>query len=390
MQRFPKIFINDTVACNYHRANVAASRGRIAPIPDGLKVNSQILMGLTNEQFIKTFRDLQKFFIVYYEDIEYNPIAWGYPDPCEPYLPKDCKYIGPHDTRLTQLLFAFIKSGQIKNGTLIIDSNDFCKHINRWGYGKPELMIDGIMRMGFTVENFIKESGAFTVSYPKNPHIMQVLCAYFTDRPCPRCYGTCSVMGRCYWDCPVTPVTVFSYRFIEDPAEQKHETEFLAFVSGMPKNLQEIQYFLYSESKRYGYRFNKFDPVWAGGLLYEKGALDWPRVGIISDAWHEDDYRNFRFMAHVKFNRVFKTHTDKIAAFAEKRPDVFYNTDPDDVCNSHCGQTLNEPCPSHRVTYELNGVTYHNCGGFRINNPTLEDVKAILELYKLENNINPV
>jgi hypothetical protein len=181
-------------------------------------------------------------------------------------------------------------------------------------------------------------------------------------------------------------VTVFSYRFIEDPAEQKHETEFLAFVSGMPKELQEIQYYLYSESKRYGYRFDPFKPVWAGGLLYEKGAVNFPRIGFISDGWGGDDHRMFRYMAHVKFKRVFETHPEKVAEFAKQRPDVFSSSGYA-ACNLHCGNTLERPCISHRVTYEIDGVTYHNCGGFRINNPTLEDAKMIVELYVLENNL---
>jgi len=60
------------------------------------------------------------------------------------------------------------------------------------------------------------------------------------------------------------------------------------------------------------------------------------------------------------------------------------------MCNQHCGKSLNNICHAHRVSYEIDGVTYHNCGGIRIHNPTLKDVKAIVELYVLENNLNPI
>jgi hypothetical protein len=183
-------------------------------------------------------------------------------------------------------------------------------------------------------------------------------------------------------------MTVFSYRFIEDPAEQRHESEFLAVVSGMPEELREIQYYLYSESKRYGYRFDPFKPVWSGGLLYQKGAVEWPRIGYIGDGWHGDDYRVFGFRAHVKFRNVFVTHPEKIAEFHKRRPDVFIN--PDMMCNQHCGNTLARECPTHRVSYEIDGVTYHNCGGIRILNPSLEDAKAIVELYVLENKLEQI
>jgi hypothetical protein len=195
-------------------------------------------------------------------------------------------------------------------------------------------------------------------------------------------------MGTCYWYNAVTPVKIFSYRFIEDPAEQRNETEFLAMVSGMPKEMQEIQYYLYSESKRYGYKFNPLKPVWAGGLLYEKGSKDWPRIGFIGDGWHGDDYRMFSFRAHVKFNSVFKTHMEKVIEFHEQRPDVFPN--PDHMCNQHCGKKLSVSCPAHRVTYDIDGVTYHNCGGIRIHNPTPQDVKKIVELYVLEHKLEPI
>jgi len=218
--------------------------------------------------------------------------------------------------------------------------------------------------------------------------VLQAMQAHFSDRPCRRCYGTCNHMGSCYWAyAAIVPVTVFSYRFIEDPAEQRHETEFLAFVSGMSEELREIQYYLYSEAMRYGYRFDPFKPVFSGGLLYEKGAVDWPRVGYIGDGWHGDDHTVFSFRSHVKFNKVFKTHPEKVAEFAKQRPDVFRSAGGGSHCNQHCGNKLERPCPSHRVTYEFEGTTYHNCGGFRIHEPTLEDVKSIVELYVLENKL---
>jgi hypothetical protein len=187
-------------------------------------------------------------------------------------------------------------------------------------------------------------------------------------------------MGSCYWYHAVTPITIFSYRFAEDPAEQKHPVEFLAVVSAMPEEQQEIQYYLYSEAMGHGYTFNPFKPVWAGGLLYEKGAMDWPRMGIIGDGWGGDDYQAYRHMAHVKFNKVITTHPEKFYAYAKQRPDVFCQT----TCNLHCGKTLERTCPAHRVTYAINGQTYHNCGGFRITNPTMEDARNIVALYVLE------
>jgi len=370
-----------------HSAEVKASRERIVSLPADFKVNPQHLGGLTQEQFKKAFDELQRFIISCYKDIEKEPIAWGYPDPYKLHSGNGGNAIGPHEKRLTCFLYAISAAGELNNGTLTVDYKYFGEQFKRWKHARPEKMLKGFAKYGLVIEKFDKKSTHFTVTYPQNPHVLQAIRAHFTDRPCRRCYGACNHMGSCYWlYAIVTPVTIFSYRFIEDPAEQRHETEFLVVVSSMPEELQEIQYYLYSESKHYGYRFDPFKPVFSGGLLYERGAVDWPRVGYIGDGWDGDDYRMFSFRSHVKLNKVFKTHPEKIAEFIEKKPEVFRQTS----CNLHCGNELSRPCSAHRVTYDVDGVTYHNCGGFRFHEPTLEDVKAIVELYVLENKLQPV
>ena len=376
-------------AMERHIAEVKASRERIAPIPKDLKVNPQHLGGLAEAQFIKAFTDLQQFVINCYEKIEQDPAPWGYPDPYKGPSGNGGNTLGPHEKRLTCLLRALSAAGELAGDTLTVDYQAFNNEFRRWKHPKPEAMLKGLVENGLVVENFNKKNPTFTVTFPANPHVLQAMGGHFTDRPCNRCYGACNIMGACYWNyATITPVTIFSYRFIEDPSEQRHTTEFLAFVSGMPAELQEIQHYLYSEAMRYGYTFNPFKPVFSGGLLYQKGAVDWPRVGIIGDGWGGDDYRVFSYRSHVKFNKVFKTHPEKVLEFHKKRPDVFPN--PGHMCNQHCGNTLDRPCAAHRVTYEFDGVTYHNCGGIRIHNPTLDDVKSIVELFVLENKLQPL
>jgi hypothetical protein len=380
--------MNESTPQARHIAEVKASRERIAPIPADLKVNPQILAGLPGVEFLNAFGELQEFVIQCYKNIESDPIAWGYPDPYKQKSGNGGISIGPHEKRLTAFLYALSAAGVLENGILTVDFKAFNNHFKLWAHTKPEAMLNGFAEHGLIIENFSKKSSHFSVKYPKNPHVLQALCAHFASRPCRRCYGACNHMGSCYWGGAITPVTIFSYRFIEDPTEQKQEIEFLAFVSGMPEELQQIQFYLYSESKRYGYRFDPFKPVWSGGLLYEKRAVEWPRVGYIGDGWHGDDYRMFSFRCHIKPNKIFKTHPQKIIEFAKQRPDVF--TNPDHMCNQHCGKTLNNICHAHRVSYEIDGVTYHNCGGIRIHNPSFEDVKTIVELFVLENNLTPV
>ena len=379
-----------TEAIARHKAEVKASRERIAPIPADLKINTQILGTLTNEQFVKAFGELQQFVINCYNDIENDPLSWGYPDPFKLKSGNGGISIGPHEQRLTRFLFALAKAGQFCDGVFTVDYKKFISLFSNGsrGHKKPETLLKGLSNHGLIIENYDKKSAQFAISYPAESNVLQVLCAYFADRPCSRCYGACGHMGSCYWYNAVTPVTIFSYRFVEDPAEQRNEVEFLAMVSGMSEEMREIQYYLYSESKRYGYKFDPFKPVWAGGLLYEKGAQDWPRIGYLGDGWNGDDYRMFSVRGHVKFKKVLETHFDKVLEFEKQRPGTF--TNPEHMCNQHCGNKLSNPCSYHRVTFEIDGVTYHNCGGFRFLNPTLDDVKKIVELYVLEHKLEPI
>lgn len=379
-----------TEAVARHKAEVRASRERIAPIPANLEIDTQFLGALTNERFVKAFSELQRFIINCYDDIEKDPLSWGYPDPFKLKSGNGGVSIGPHEQRLTGFLFALAKAGQFCDGVFTINYKKFISKFNDGsrGHTKPETMLKGLGNHGLIIENYSRKSEQFTVSYPAEPNMPEVLRAYFSDRPCRRCYGACGHMGGCYWYNAVTPLTIFSYRFVEDPAEQKNELEFLAMVSGMPEEMREIQYYLYSESKRYGYKFNPLKPVWAGGLLYEKGARDWPRIAFIGDGWSGDDYRMFSFRAHVKLNKVLETHFNKVLEFEKQKPGAF--TNPDHMCNQHCGKKLSNSCSAHRVTFEIDGVTYHNCGGFRFHNPTLDDAKKIVELYVLEHKLESI
>ena len=145
-----------------HKAEVKASRERIAPIPAGLTINKQFLDDLTNAQFLKAFDELQKFVINCYKDIEHGPLAWGYPDPYRLKSGNGGISIGPHERRLMGFLFALAKAGELENGILTLDRKKFA---NKFGAGsgghkKPETMLQKLAGHGLVIENFDKKSGS--------------------------------------------------------------------------------------------------------------------------------------------------------------------------------------------------------------------------------------
>lgn len=78
-------------------------------IPADVVVDPKYLGGLTNAQFVSTFKELQKMVIGIYQDVEKSPFVWGYPD----YYATDGFF-----NRVIDFLFAFILCGEYNNETI--------------------------------------------------------------------------------------------------------------------------------------------------------------------------------------------------------------------------------------------------------------------------------
>jgi len=90
--------------------------------------------------------------------------------------------------------------------------------------------------------------------------------------------------------------------------------------------------------------------------------------------------------AKVRFRKVFYTQPEKIDYLKKRFPDAFNN--PWNWCYKTC-KTYTEDCKM-RVTFDRGNQDYrHSCAKahFYFHDPDFNDVKAILELYKLDNNI---
>ncbi|MCL2199395.1 MAG: hypothetical protein FWB80_10765 [Defluviitaleaceae bacterium] len=75
--------------------------------------------------------------------------------------------------------------------------------------------------------------------------------------------------------------TVFSYRFTEDPAVQKYDALFLALTDKMPAHLREIHHYLYNETAKYGFSYNAhntYDFIQNDHIWYEKGKKSKPHL----------------------------------------------------------------------------------------------------------------
>jgi hypothetical protein len=151
---------------------------------------------------------------------------------------------------VNDILFALKFCGEYQNGVLTINGNRFFAYSGVKRHKKVELMVSGFERMGLKFDVFDKKVDTFRVTYPKNPLVLYALCSYMNDID----------ENKQHWSYG-TPRHGFSYRFVECPTAQTHETAFLAEFDYMSKDLQEIQLWLHAEAAKYGFAIDPNEPL---------------------------------------------------------------------------------------------------------------------------------
>ncbi|MCL2407491.1 MAG: hypothetical protein FWC95_06125 [Defluviitaleaceae bacterium] len=343
-------------------------------IPPTTKISPVYLNGLANDEFVDAFLSLQRFLYTVYDAIENgSPTEWGWNDW------KDLTWYGIIHNRVIILLNALVECGSLDKNTLLIDKYLFNEHakkkIDEQLVCKPpqktKILLDGLSQKGLHIEGFDDENMPFfTVSFPTHPKVITVLWSYFNDRN----------------DKTAIPIRYFSYRFVEDTAVQTHETLFLAMTDGEPEHIREIYYWSYDEAVKHGFVPTGTDKMYC--YLYKKGTKEWLLLGKGS-SYHESEFLhsiNYSIAAKFGFPKTYYTHPDRIEWLKRRFPASF---------NDHWGGchkckekkgTLEE-C-GHRVIFDQNNPKYRCIKGyFYFKDPTFDDVKEILELYKIENRI---
>jgi hypothetical protein len=327
----------------------------ILPIPADAKTDPRYLNGLSNDEFVKNFGKLQKIVIAAYEDIEKTPFSWGYPQ----YLTTEGYY-----SRVADFLFSFVNAGSAGNGTITVDTKKFFALQNVKRHRKPEQMISGFEKLGFSFENFSKKSESFTCSYPANPGIITVLNAYI--------HAQNTQLSPPYWSYGKAADSL-SYRYLEDPSRQKYECVFHALMDYASANTFEIQCRLHAEAAKSGFKIDPKEPTEKSCMLYKKGSK---RLLLVGE--REENGKAVTFSKAI-LRDVHITEKDKMQKLYNQFPETF---------TSNCHMCNKGDC-TMRIPYEVNGEPRINCayGSFMFNDITLENAMDILEVYKIENKI---
>jgi len=338
--------------------------GNIVPAPDAFKVNKQLLGNLDESEFVFAFKELQKLIVQIYEDVEKSPYEWGFKD--------ENKDVGAaSNNRISDFLYAFFANGTLKDNELTVDTASFKKAVRK--HKNIELIVFGLNKFGMFFDGFSENAALFIVSYPDRPQLIEVLYQYTKAQ-----------------DLEFSPVTAyhytfpsFSYRWCEEPTEQKYEPIFHVKMDLSSSAVQEIQHWLHEKADEYGYEIKKSKPFDKGCVFYQKGSKALPHVG---DRVFDDGNGKSETYTKVIFRNVLQSHPGEISAIAKKVPGVFGKSGFCSCCNGN--KTQDETC-SMRILYSFDGKDYVNCayGSFYFKNITLDIFQDIFTLYLVENKI---
>jgi hypothetical protein len=336
------------------KQSAASRRENIVLIPNGVKIAPKHLGELTNDEFVAAFREMQEIIISIYDDIEESPFSWGYPD---------FDQTGGYYNRVTDFLFAFAFNGIYDNGVLTVNTKAFLSDTRIKKHKKIEQMISGFAAMGFAIDGFDKKSVSFSVTYLDNPRVISALNAYINEID----------RNKQDWWLGI-PRLSFSYRFIEDPNEQKYEAVFLSELDYKSEKLREIQYLLHAEAAKLGFRIDTGEWMEKGCILYKKGSKRFMLVG------EEKNGDVPIVVTRVILRNVFETHRDNIEQLALKFPEAFIPKMKACINCKGCQMA---------IKYELNGERYSACAfhSFWFKGVMLDNIGVILELFKIENKI---
>jgi len=345
------------------RQSAEKRRGRIFLIPDDCKIDKQYLGELSNSEFIAAFRTLQQLLINVYEDVETNPLEWGYGAPNNISDPD----AGPYD-RILWFFSAIGSNSVISGDELLIEKLGFKRAFNK----KVPAIIDRMKNLGLIIEGYKSKAETFIVTFPDHPDALKTW-HYFAKAQTPG-------IG---WGCAI--FTNLSHRRVEDPTEQNHPPLFLAKMDISSKEAQEIQYWLYDEAPKYGYTLAGIEQYC---FNYKKGSKNFILVG-------EDINKSLRNKAYarVMFRNIFESHPEKVSSLAKKIPGVFGKS----TCG-RCGWGGSDPKAGDnhkcrfKIPYNFEGEYYESCSyhSFYFHDINLDIFKEIFELFLLEKKIKKI
>jgi hypothetical protein len=311
--------IRDALANRYKKkaADFAVSRKRlILPIPYGAVVEQKYLSNLDNDEFVKTFRELQDIIIAIYDDIEASPFEWGYPD-------AEVSYGYYH--RAIDFLFAFVRNGEFDGTQVTVDAKSFADDSDIKKHKKRDSVVRGLQNCGFAIDNFGAKNTTFTVAYPDNDNVLRVLCAYVRALCDTDFTWITGEKYPCYWTLSRHKYS-FSYRFIEQCDIQRHALPFLVELDYSTDKGKEALQFVHDEAARHGFTIDEKKPLsqmFHNSVIFKNGTNHPLYIGENQiQFWHGGTfYRGITMGVYLK--KTFTSDKAATDALVSRHPAAF-------------------------------------------------------------------
>jgi len=356
---------------------VTKYKNAIVPIPKETHIDPQHLNGLTNEQYVKAFGELQQLIYGFYEAIEQSsPFDWGWPDW------RGLMVYGVDHNRVMRTLLALSDSELINNVIIVEKKTFYCYDFNK-PQANVNMLLEEMSKNGLIIEGIDdKKSKTFTVSYPKNPNVIRVLYFYFQNRisGCSDCNENCD-NKECWKFWSHRYARILSHRFVEIlPTDMKSSVSpwsnqvenhlaFLAKTDALPEHLREIHDAMYKDAHYLDIWVEPFYDMFADAIVYAKGTWKSHKRLIF---WNSGEIK-------VKLERVFNKHPEKKAEFDARFPNIVIDCED---CNDCKLKTLSISTPELETT-----AISLSCDGYVFPNISFENAIYIWELFKIECNV---
>jgi len=282
------------------------------------------------------------------------------------------------------VLFAIGLHGVYEDGGTTVDGAAFFKSNSIKRHKKIELMIKGFEAMGLLFEGFSKKADSFRVQCPDNKEVMAVLNVY------------ASLIDTSTNDWQWYYLNELSYRFIEAPG--KYPALWNYQMDYATDKLREVQEWLFDEAAKYGFTVAGFNK---GCISYKKGSKEFllVRNGHRPEGTNHFENHGTQIGTKVSFIHAFERDPEGMRQLCDRFPDVFRLNDPGQCCNDKSPSDNPHQFIDHSedsgkrcafvMKFKFNGVSYKRCGlgNFFFADITIDDVKAILKMFLVENKI---
>lgn len=229
---------------------LAIRKEKIILIPEDCVIDQKRLCGLSNDEFVSTFKMLQETISVIYDNAIKDPEAWGYP--LESYVIQQENWGGARGVRyerIPDVLAALFTEGKIIDKTLYVDIGVFKNKVKK--HKHYTLVLRKLTEFGFEISGFEKGAKEYVISFPDDDNAIIVMHSYI--QAAAEVYSIWKpayqgMMREAFVGC-------LFFRFIEEKQKQKYDMIFHVMTDTFTEEYRSMCMMLYDKAVQTGHLY---------------------------------------------------------------------------------------------------------------------------------------